>query len=311
MRGLWNRAEKRRKYITGGVCLLLACLAIVAVIPMVAYAVTICNACRGTGIILELSEPCTRYNSEKAMLGIGICSDGYYGPACKICGGTGKIYSPAEIRAAEEAKKRAVVEAERKRLEYEKFLNSRQTFTDPRDDKKYPVIKIGGKTWMAENLNYNTYQNYNNGKTAGYDWCYKDNESNCAKYGRLYDWNTAQSACPAGWHLPSRKEWGLLAVIAGGTGTFGDGGNAGTKLKSRSGWSGWNGTDDYGFSALPGGGRNTDGSFLNAGYGGYWWTATENGSGDAYGRYMYDDSDRVSEGNRGKDNGFSVRCVGD
>jgi hypothetical protein len=105
----------------------------------------------------------------------------------------------------------------------------------------YKTVTVGGKTWMAENLNV---------KTDG-SWCYDNKESNCEKYGRLYSWNAAMTACPAGWHLPSRDEWGELAKAAGGRWKYGTGGKAGKKLKAKSGWNGkGNGTDDYGFSAL-------------------------------------------------------------
>jgi len=179
--------------------------------------------------------------------------------------------------------------------------------TDNRDGKKYRIVKIGYQTWMAENLNYQT--------TSG-SWCYSNSADNCNKYGRLYAWNTANTVCPTGWHLPSRDEWGQLAIAAGGTGTYGASGTAGKKLKATSGWnSNGNGTDDFGFSALPGGSRNnvvTISPFNNAGYNGYWWTATatENGSGSTYRRGMGYDDDHVSEGNV-YDYGFSVRCVED
>jgi uncharacterized protein (TIGR02145 family)/uncharacterized repeat protein (TIGR02543 family) len=183
------------------------------------------------------------------------------------------------------------------------------TFTDMRDNKtyRYVVIGIGGPTWMAENLNY---------ETSSGSWCYDGSADNCAKYGRLYDWNTAMSVCPNGWHLPSRDEWVTLAKTAGGTGMYGDGGTAGEKLKSKSGWNitgvGGNGTDDYGFSALPGGYRNYFGNFYNAGDNGYWWTATEDWGGSAYYRVMSSYGDDVGESSGNKSNGdSSVRCVRD
>jgi len=141
------------------------------------------------------------------------------------------------------------------------------TFTDKRDGKKYKTAKINEQVWMAQNLNIKT----------GKSWCYDNKESNCNKYGRLYDWNTAMKVCPAGWHLPSSGEWNGV------------------------------GDDGYGLSALPGGYRGTDGGFHIAGWNGFWWMATENGSGSAYSRYMHADGDFVAS-NR-KEFGFSVRCV--
>jgi uncharacterized protein (TIGR02145 family) len=169
------------------------------------------------------------------------------------------------------------------------------SFTDSRNGQKYRAVKIGNLTWMAQNLNYKT----------GNSWCYGNDDSKCQQYGRLYDWNAAKGACPSGWRLPSREEWNELASVAGG-------GVAGKKLKSSSGWNeNGNGTDEYGFSALPGGLRFSDGSFDNAGNYGFWWAATENGSGRAYSRRMYYDNVSVGEGTGDKEGGFAVRCVRD
>jgi uncharacterized protein (TIGR02145 family) len=170
---------------------------------------------------------------------------------------------------------------------------------------------------MAENLNVETEDS----------WCYDNKESNCEKYGRLYNWNAAKTACPAGWHLPSREEWQELfrAVDANTELTSGSGGwdynednVVWKKLKSTYGWNKkGNGTDDFGFSALPGGGRLTDGNFYYAGHFGDWWTATErcstcsNGSVSAYRWNMYYNYDYAREDYYGKSFGFSVRCRGD
>ena len=201
------------------------------------------------------------------------------------------------------------------------------SFTDPRDGKKYRTVRIGNLTWMAQNLNFKT----------GNSWCYEYNESNCQKYGRLYDWNTARSACPSGWRLPDNKDWNDLTKSAGGQRKELDKNVAywssvGKKLKSKTGWSDFwcddklkdvlneleedcvlgkmisgNGTDNFGFSALPGGCRDC----YDAGINGYWWSATEHGSGNAYIRYMDSYRGSVYEYYNGKDNGFSALCVQD
>jgi uncharacterized protein (TIGR02145 family) len=167
--------------------------------------------------------------------------------------------------------------------------------TDKRDGQKYRTVKIGNQVWMAENLNHET----------GNSWCYDNDDSNCMQYGRLYDWNMAKRACPSGWHLPSQDEWEGLVVEVGSS-------TAGKKLKSSSGWNeNGNGTDDYGFSALPGGYRNAGGKFYIAGYNGNWWAATEGDADSAYYRSMYYHDDEVYKGYFSKEYGLSVRCVGD
>jgi uncharacterized protein (TIGR02145 family) len=169
------------------------------------------------------------------------------------------------------------------------------TVTDKRDGQKYRSVKIGNQVWMAENLSFK----------IGDSWCYDNDESNCQQYGRLYDWNMAKLACPTGWHLPSREEWTELETVVGSS-------IAGKKLKAASGWNeNDNGTDDYGFSALPSGIRFPDGRFFHIGDNGTWWTATERGSGSAYYRSMGYINAIVSDLKFDKDNGFSVRCVAD
>jgi uncharacterized protein (TIGR02145 family) len=114
------------------------------------------------------------------------------------------------------------------------------------------------------------------------------------------------TACPSGWHLPSGADWDALVDAAGGSSI------AGSKLKSKSGWySDGNGTDAYGFSALPGGYHYSGGNFDNAGSRGYWWTATEYNADNAYLRYMTYYVDNVYSDNSNKSYAWSVRCVGD
>jgi uncharacterized protein (TIGR02145 family) len=174
--------------------------------------------------------------------------------------------------------------------------DAQEAFTDSRDGKTYRTVKIGRQTWMAENLNYKSDSS----------WCYENADSNCVKYGRLYDWAAAMTSCPSGWHLPTHIEWNHLDEYAGGEK------ETGKKLKSASGWNnGGNGIDAYGFSALPGGQRLTpDGYFNSNGFNGFWWTATIGGKG-AHSRSMYYMYDHVNPGYNYESHGASVRCVKD
>jgi uncharacterized protein (TIGR02145 family) len=155
-----------------------------------------------------------------------------------------------------------------------------------------------GKTWMAENLNCDV---------AGSSGCYGNDPANCAKYGRLYIWAAAKTVCPSPWRLPSDTEWEALVTAVGGSST------AGAKLKADSPL--WNdngkGTDEFGFSALPGGSAKSPTSSSGVGDAGYWWSATEDGASYARGLSMYSDDAAVGNYTGGKTNALSVRCVRD
>jgi len=236
---------------------------------------------------------------------------------------TNKFYSASEM----EAEKERLAEEERAKEDMKGSNVNYGTLADPRDGKKYRTVKIGDNTWMAENLNYKA--------ATGESWCNGDAESNCAKYGRLYDWLAAQTVCPAGWRLSSRADWDRLGKAAGGfaagldkrgemattvdnlTGNFGWFG-VGKKLRAKSGWNNSDksavNTDDYGFSALPGGNRFYKGGsfhYYNEGNAGTWW-ATDNDNAGAYFQFMDADKDRMRGDKPGNlSSGFSVRCVQD
>ncbi len=170
--------------------------------------------------------------------------------------------------------------------------------TDSRDGIQYRTLEIGTQTWMAENLNYTP--------PSGNSWCYKDSTAYCTTYGRLYDWAAAMSACPTGWHLSDSTEWAILGAAVGGIST------AGTVLKASSAlWKQNSGTDDYGFSGLPGG-LHVGATFGSVGSYGYWWTATRYGATSlAYGPWMSGANPDFRLSYDGQANGYSVRCLKD
>jgi uncharacterized protein (TIGR02145 family) len=174
------------------------------------------------------------------------------------------------------------------------YAQNANTVKDSRDGKIYKTVKIDTQVWMAENLNY----------AAEGSKCYENDAGNCEKYGRLYNWATALKACPAGFHLPSDDEWWVLEKAVGGRPA------AGTKLKSAAGWNeGGNGTNDFGWSALPGGSGGADGRFYGAGTYGSWWGASGFLADGAWRRRMGYNNVGVSRDDYGKTFLFSVRCV--
>ena len=208
-------------------------------------------------------------------------------------------------------------------------------FKDARDSKEYKWVKIGDQIWMAENLAYtgSGIHHITDGdqweSNLDYDaWCYYDNEENYGNtYGVLYQWEAAKSACPSSWHLPTDEEWTQLENYLKENAYSYDGviGNNGIakSLATNSGWSsseisGAVGNSDFpnfrnktGFSALPGGIRNDNGSFYHLGDVGFWWSATEVNISNAYDRIMYYVEAPVYRYNDNKSGGFSVRCVRD
>ncbi|MDR0331332.1 MAG: fibrobacter succinogenes major paralogous domain-containing protein [Chitinispirillales bacterium] len=199
------------------------------------------------------------------------------------------------------------------------------TFTDERDNKTYRTVRIGNITWMAENLNFHTDNS----------WCYDNADSNCLRYGRLYTLDAAKTACPAGWRLPTEDDWDNLSQAASGRLVEKKGGDgyaddyvwdrhwdvAGGKLKSKTDWVGMygkpngNGTDEIGFSALPGGKRSFNPNnpdrdyFKDIGEHGRWWSAPDSGGNRAYIRGIYSHLDEVNWLEYDRRHGISVRCV--
>jgi uncharacterized protein (TIGR02145 family) len=164
-------------------------------------------------------------------------------------------------------------------------------------EKNYDAVLIGEQTWFTENLNYDMGGS-----------CYSGIGSDCTKYGRLYDWETANTFCPTGWHLPTKEEWDVLINFVEE-----DNATAAKHLKATSGWKeNKNGLDTYGFAALPGGG-NPGNDFIGIGEYSYWWSSSEHDSDDtnAHAIYMYYDDDDTKLSSFNKTSLRSVRCIMD
>ena len=179
------------------------------------------------------------------------------------------------------------------------------TFIDSRDNHTYKWIKIGTQTWMAENLAFEPInKNY---------IVLNNDTSNIAIYGYFYDWETALTIAPAGWHLPSKAEWETLVNYLGGEDVAGD------KMKEI-GTTHWNdpntgATNSSGFTALASGFYDSVyDNFAAFGYSASWWSSTDS-YGDnndaAYFLTLYENSTWASGGAHSKVIYYAVRCLKD
>ena len=200
-------------------------------------------------------------------------------------------------------------------------VNSNNTVTDY-DGNTYPTVTIGTQTWVAENLKTTHYPNGTEiplvtdntawGNLGDNDtddaYCYYENNSS-SEYGALYTYAAALNACPTGWHLPSDAEWTTLENYISNDGHSG---TEGTALKATSGWSNdGNGTDNYGFTALPGGRRNYVGTFGFVGSYSFWWSSTQTSTSTALYRGLSYSYSYVSRTSDYKSVAYSIRCVKD
>jgi len=210
------------------------------------------------------------------------------------------------------------------------------TLADSRDGKNYPTVAIGSQCWMAKNLNYGTRINGTTEQTnnsIAEKYCYSNLESNCDVYGGLYQWgemvqylngasnNTewdpvptgnVRGICPDKWHLPTTNELTTIINHLGGSSY------AGGKMK-QAGFSYWQSpntgaTNSSGFTALPGGNRQPNGSFVSLGTGAVFWaatTVTNWGTLDASLVSLAYNQEWTMGGFEKKTYGYSVRCLAD
>jgi len=205
----------------------------------------------------------------------------------------------------------------------------------------YKTVKIGKQWWMAENLKTTRY---NNGDLIGsttpatlditeenrpkYQWVFNEDESNLATYGRLYTWyavTDSRNVCPKGWHVSTDTEWTTLENYLIAHGYNYDGTTTGNKIaKSMAATNTWSPTDSpgtpgtdlssnnsSGFTALPGGRRESNGLFLYIEGDASWWSSTglAQDTPDAWCWLLYCGASYLHRGSSSKPAAFSVRCV--
>ena len=196
------------------------------------------------------------------------------------------------------------------------------TFTECKDgdNNYYPAIQIGTQLWMAENLKTTKYIDgatsipnvtgndaWINLTSPAYCWYNNDEAAYKNNYGALYNWYTVSDGnlCPTGWHVPSDPEWSTLVSSLGGNSVAGG-------ILKETGLTHWNSpnlgaTNEYGFTALPGGSRGD--IFFDIGKYGDWWSSTKSSFTDAW--YWEVGFSNIVV-NKDADNiimGFSIRCI--
>jgi len=169
---------------------------------------------------------------------------------------------------------------------------------DMRDGNIYKIVKIGNQWWMAENLRF---------KSDSGCWWYEEYPGFKKLFGGYYSFEVAKKVCPAGWHLPSDEEWQVLVDTLGGEKV------AGGKLKLKSVWMEPNAgaTNETGFSAVPGGFRDLDSTFVMPGYIANYWTSTPTTWRSVYIRAAGHDNPGMGLGDYKPASGVNVRCIRD
>ncbi|WP_173365941.1 fibrobacter succinogenes major paralogous domain-containing protein [uncultured Fibrobacter sp.] len=241
-----------------------------------------------------------------------VCGDDTYAVGdlrIKFTNPKAQEYWAANLEGREKYKRERLAEFRKAEQQHHADIRSvSSAFTDPRDGQVYRTIKVEGREWFAQNVNYNV---------EGHSWCYEDKDNYCLRSGRLYDLEGARKACPEGWHLPRDREW--MDMLVGLTKCY-EGvdkcGKFAEKMKATTGWHGGGGTDEYGFSVYSSGYRKVLGKTMvryeeMGEYAGFW--SAQNGKNEtiwlwSMGR-MSDQMVRQLVPNNAKNNAYSVRCI--
>ncbi|WP_104499020.1 FISUMP domain-containing protein [Acinetobacter indicus] len=195
------------------------------------------------------------------------------------------------------------------------------------------TVKIGSQVWMSENLNAT---HFNNGDVIPFarnddEWlaattkpisrAFKDNSSQNKEYGRYYNWYAAtdpRGICPTGFHLPSEKEWKVLFKTVAPKGIEITRTQeyksqvVAPKLKSQYGWEDNNGTDNFGFHALPAGNIHYRGYETTVGTMAHFWTSTSDNNKNAWEVNLWNHNNDAAISYLGnKVEGKNIRCIQD
>jgi uncharacterized protein (TIGR02145 family) len=197
----------------------------------------------------------------------------------------------------------------------------------------YQTIGIGSQVWMAENLKTTKFNDgiaiplvtdgaaWEAFSYYGYCWYNNDEATYKSTYGALYNWYVVNigKLCPVGWHVASDGDWRQMILFLDPNAVLNDhdcleSQIAGGKLKE-AGTIHWQSpntgaTNETGFTALPGGGRQGDGMFYGIGSRGFWWISWSSTELGPY-QYMYYDDSSVERCYIYKNYGFAVRCLKD
>ena len=201
------------------------------------------------------------------------------------------------------------------------------------DGNIYNTVLIGDQCWFIENLkttklndnliiqNLTDANDWTGATNPAYVW-YDNDIANKDLYGAIYNYYTVQTGilCPQGWLVAGDLEWKILEGTVDSEHGVGDliwneqgwrGSDAGKKLKAENGWNNQgHGTNEYGFTALPGGFRNAmTGDFERIGDWANWWAADESEPPQTFRRYINNQNDDISKYNSNPNSGYYVRCV--
>lgn len=147
------------------------------------------------------------------------------------------------------------------------------TFTDPRDGKIYRTERFGEKFWTIDNANF---------EVPEISACYDGDSLNCEKFGRLYTFEAAKSACPEGFRVATDEDFSALSPKE---------------------------TAEFAVTVRFGGYFNQSGICTLAEEGTYFWTSTEEDASRGFVRNLFSDANALEKASVDKKFGLSVRCV--